>query len=76
MGGLYLADLGFFALWRLQRLAKRREGGQIERRKGRPSTVQLLLEGLDWQLTLTSCLWGVMNAAPPTARLSEYDAKR
>jgi hypothetical protein len=28
VGGLYLADLGFFALWRLQRLAKRREGGK------------------------------------------------
>jgi DDE family transposase len=27
-GGLYLADLGFFALWRLQRLAQRREGGK------------------------------------------------
>ena len=28
-------------------------GCQIERRKGHPSTAQLLLEGLDWQLTLT-----------------------
>ena len=27
-GGLYLADLGFFALWRLAQLAKRREGGK------------------------------------------------
>ena len=27
-GGLYLADLGFLALWRLSRLAKRREGGK------------------------------------------------
>jgi hypothetical protein len=27
-GGLYLADLGFFALWRLARLAQRREGGK------------------------------------------------
>ncbi len=27
-GGLYLADLGFFALWRLCRLARRREGGK------------------------------------------------
>jgi hypothetical protein len=27
-GGLYLADLGFFALWRLVHLAKRREGGK------------------------------------------------
>ena len=25
-GGLYLADLGFFALWRLQRLSQRRDG--------------------------------------------------
>ena len=30
-----------------------RSGCRIERRKGHPSTVQLLLEGLDWQLTLT-----------------------
>ena len=30
-----------------------RSGCQIERRKGHPSTAQLLLEGLDWQLTLT-----------------------
>lgn len=28
VGGLYLADLGFFALWRLQRLAKRHQGGK------------------------------------------------
>ena len=28
VGGLYLADLGFFALWRLARLAQRREGGK------------------------------------------------
>src|SRR5437899_1772701 len=27
-GGLYLADLGFFALWRRWRLAHRREGGK------------------------------------------------
>jgi hypothetical protein len=30
-----------------------RSGCRIERRTTRPSTVQLLLEGLDWQLTLT-----------------------
>jgi hypothetical protein len=28
VGGLYLADLGFFALWRLCRLARRRGGGK------------------------------------------------
>ena len=28
-------------------------GCQIERRKGHPSTAQLLLEGLDWELLLT-----------------------
>jgi Transposase DDE domain len=28
VAGLYLADLGFFALWRLCRLASRREGGK------------------------------------------------
>lgn len=28
-------------------------GCRLERRKGHPSTAQLLLEGLDWQLTLT-----------------------
>jgi DDE family transposase len=30
-----------------------RSGCRIQRRATRPSTVQLLLEGLDWQLTLT-----------------------
>jgi DDE family transposase len=30
-----------------------RSGCRIERRKSHPSTVQLLLEGLDWELTLT-----------------------
>ena len=30
-----------------------RSGCRIQRRKSRPSTVQLLLEGLDWQLVLT-----------------------
>ena len=30
-----------------------RSGCRLERRKGHPSTAQLLLEGLDWQLTLT-----------------------
>ncbi len=30
-----------------------RSGCRLERRKGHPSTVQLLLEGLDWQLILT-----------------------
>jgi hypothetical protein len=39
-------------------------GCQIERRKGHPSTAQLLLEGLDWHLTLTSCLWGQPFGCP------------
>jgi hypothetical protein len=30
-----------------------RSGCRLERRKSHPSTAQLLLEGLDWQLTLT-----------------------
>jgi len=30
-----------------------RSGCRVERRRTHPSTVQLLLEGLDWELTLT-----------------------
>jgi hypothetical protein len=33
-------------------------GCRLNRRKQHPGTDQLLLEGLDWQLTLTSCVWG------------------
>jgi hypothetical protein len=41
-----------------QVLRSMRSGCRIERRNTHPSTVQLLLEGLDWHLSLTSCLWG------------------
>jgi Transposase DDE domain len=41
-----------------------RSGCRLERRKSHPSSVQLLLEGLDWQLTLTSCLWEASKDSP------------
>ena len=42
-------------------------GCRLQRRRGHPSTVQLLLEGLDWHVCLTSCVWTSTHAPPPPA---------